>query len=144
MPLFWSGNCRKLTRSGITYIVQKYAAAAQAISTDIPVTISPHVFRHTKAMHLVRANVNTILLKIISATQIFPQQRFMLVQTTKQNVRHWKKPLYVWNHLALRIGSRTLILLHGFHPLAKRNMLCTVEQSKNILASLFLGGSIHI
>ena len=25
MPLFWSGNYRKLTRSGITYIVQKYA-----------------------------------------------------------------------------------------------------------------------
>lgn len=49
MPLFWSGNYRKLTRSGITYIVQKYAAAAQAISTDIPATISPHVFRHTNA-----------------------------------------------------------------------------------------------
>lgn len=63
MPLFWSGNYRKLTRSGITYIVQKYAAAAQAISTDIPATISPHVFRHTKAMHLVQANVNTVYIK---------------------------------------------------------------------------------
>lgn len=68
----------------------------------------------------------------------------MPVQTTKQNVRQWKKPLYVWNYLALRIGSRTLILLHGFYPLAKRNILCTVEQSKSSLAPLFLGGAIHI
>ncbi len=77
MPLFWSGNYRKLTRSGITYIVQKYAAAAQAISTDIPATISPHVFRHTKAMHLVQANVNTVYIKDylghadISTTEIY-------------------------------------------------------------------------
>lgn len=77
MPLFWSGNYRKLTRSGITYIVQKYAAAAQAISTDIPATISPHVFRHTKAMHLVQANVNTIYIKDylghadISTTEVY-------------------------------------------------------------------------
>lgn len=68
----------------------------------------------------------------------------MPVQTTKQNVRHWKKPLYVWNYLALRIGSRTLILLHGFYPLAKRNILCTVEQRKNSFSPLFLGGAIHI
>ena len=71
------GNYRKLTRSGITYIVQKYAAAAQAISTDIPATISPHVFRHTKAMHLVQANVNTIYIKDylghadISTTEVY-------------------------------------------------------------------------
>lgn len=77
MPLFWSGNYRKLTRSGITYIVQKYAAAAQAISTDIPATISPHVFRHTKAMHLVQANVNTVYIKDylghadISTTEVY-------------------------------------------------------------------------
>lgn len=77
MPLFWSGNYRKLTRSGITYIVQKYAVAAQAISTDIPATISPHVFRHTKAMHLVQANVNTVYIKDylghadISTTEVY-------------------------------------------------------------------------
>ena len=54
-----------------------YAAAAQAISTDIPATISPHVFRHTKAMHLVQANVNTVYIKDylghadISTTEIY-------------------------------------------------------------------------
>lgn len=55
----------------------EYAAAAQAISTDIPATISPHVFRHTKAMHLVQANVNTVYIKDylghadISTTEIY-------------------------------------------------------------------------
>lgn len=144
MPLFWSGNYRKLTRSGITYIVQKYAAAAQAISTDIPATISPHVFRHTKAMHLVQANVNTIYIKDylghadISTTEVYARA------DNEAKRAHWKKPLYVWNYLALRIGSRTLILLHGFHPLAERNILCTVEQRKNSFSPLFLGGAIHI
>ena len=51
--------------------------AAQAISTDIPAIISPHVFRHTKAMHLVQANVNTIYIKDylghadISTTEVY-------------------------------------------------------------------------
>lgn len=36
MPLFWNGSRRKLTRSGITYIVQKYADMAQELSSGMP------------------------------------------------------------------------------------------------------------
>ena len=63
MPLFQNSRKQKLTRSGITYVVQKYAEMAGNISPDIPVKLSPHVFRHTKAMHLVQANVNPIYIK---------------------------------------------------------------------------------
>ena len=77
MPLFWKGSRHKLTRSGITYIVQKYADMARATDTGMPTKISPHVFRHTKAMHMVQANVNPIFIKDylghadISTTEVY-------------------------------------------------------------------------
>ncbi len=77
MPLFWNGHRNKITRSGVTYIVQKYAAMARETSLEIPAKISPHVFRHTKAMHLVQANVNPVYIKDylghadISTTEIY-------------------------------------------------------------------------
>lgn len=63
MPLFWGAHRQKLSRSGITYIVNKYTDMARCESTDLPERISPHTFRHTKAMHLVQANVNTVYIK---------------------------------------------------------------------------------
>lgn len=36
LPLFWNGRRHKLTRSGVTYIVQKYAEMAQELSTGMP------------------------------------------------------------------------------------------------------------
>lgn len=77
MPLFWNPRRQKLTRSGITYIVQKYADMAKMETTEMPSKISPHIFRHTKAMHLVQANVNPVYIKDylghadISTTEIY-------------------------------------------------------------------------
>ena len=77
MPLFWNSRRQKLTRSGITYIVQKYADVASQATTDMPAKISPHIFRHTKAMHLVQANVNSIYIRDylghadISTTEVY-------------------------------------------------------------------------
>lgn len=60
-PLFYNKNRKPLTRYGITYILKRYAQqAAPAIDSD---TISPHVLRHTKAMHLLRAGVNMIYIR---------------------------------------------------------------------------------
>lgn len=63
VPLFWNSRHEKLTRSGITYIVKKYADLAGAENIDLPAKISPHIFRHTKAMHLVQADVHPIYIK---------------------------------------------------------------------------------
>lgn len=77
MPLFWNARRQKLTRSGITYIVQKYSDMASSESIEFPTKISPHIFRHTKAMHLVQANVNPVYIKDylghadISTTEVY-------------------------------------------------------------------------
>jgi len=77
MPLFWNSCWQKLTRSGVTFILQKYAKMAQKASPNIPNHITPHVMRHTKAMHLVQADVNPIYIKDllghadISTTEIY-------------------------------------------------------------------------
>jgi integrase/recombinase XerD len=74
-PLFYNKNRKPLTRYGITYILKRYAQqAAPAIDSN---TISPHVFRHTKAMHLLRAGVNMIYIRDflghadISTTEVY-------------------------------------------------------------------------
>lgn len=77
MPLFWNTHRQKLTRSGVTYILRKYVEMAQKISSEMPSNISPHKLRHTKAMHLVQANVNPVYIKDflghadISTTEIY-------------------------------------------------------------------------
>lgn len=56
-PFFFNVRGEKLTRQGITYILQKYADSANIES------ISPHVIRHSKAMHLTDADINPIYIR---------------------------------------------------------------------------------
>ena len=57
-----SGN--KLTRSGVEYIIGKYAKMAGDIVSSInEKKISPHTYRHSKGMHLTQADVNIIYIR---------------------------------------------------------------------------------
>ena len=48
----------------MTYILAKYAEQARARTTAaFPPRVTPHVLRHSKAMHLVQANVNLIYIR---------------------------------------------------------------------------------
>lgn len=63
-PLFVNKQHNKLTKEGIAYIVSKYAALARNTSAAIvPNVITPHMFRHSKAMHLLQAGVNLIYIR---------------------------------------------------------------------------------
>jgi integrase/recombinase XerD len=54
-PLFSSGGGRALTRSGIYKIVRRHASRFDDVRTGRRIT--PHVFRHTAAVHLLEAGV---------------------------------------------------------------------------------------
>lgn len=60
-PLFYNRVGEPLTRSGIAYIVKKYAKTADmSLSVN---EVTPHVFRHTKAMHLLQAGVELVYIR---------------------------------------------------------------------------------
>jgi site-specific recombinase XerD len=63
-PLFFNSRRQKLTRAGVSYIINKYVKAAREQNTTLlPDKVSPHVFRHTKAMHLLQTNVNPVYIR---------------------------------------------------------------------------------
>ena len=62
-PLFINNQHRKLTKEGVAYIVAKYAESARQISTIVPPKVKVHMFRHSKAMHLLQAGVNLIYIR---------------------------------------------------------------------------------
>jgi len=59
-PLFFNCWKEKLTRQGVSYIINKYA---KNISSDNRITA--HCLRHSKAMHLTQADVNPIYIRDI-------------------------------------------------------------------------------
>jgi len=65
-PLFFNRSGAKLTCSGVTYILKKYASMARIVHPElIPRQISPHILRHSKAMHLLQAGVNLVYIRDI-------------------------------------------------------------------------------
>jgi site-specific recombinase XerD len=63
-PLFPGKKGEKLTRAGISYILGKYADMARAQDASmVPLKLSPHCLRHSKAMHLLQSGVNLVYIR---------------------------------------------------------------------------------
>lgn len=62
-PLFTNNQQNKLTKEGVAYIISKYVELARRTSTIVPAKVKPHMFRHSKAMHLLQAGVNLIYIR---------------------------------------------------------------------------------
>ena len=77
-PLFCNNRGEKLTRMGITLILKKYANKAKIKNPSlIPDIVTPHVLRHSKAMHLLQSGINLVYIRdflghtSISTTEIY-------------------------------------------------------------------------
>lgn len=63
-PLFFNKKREKLTRAGLSYILNKYVDQAKAVNKALfPEKMSAHVLRHSKAMHLLQSGVNLIYIR---------------------------------------------------------------------------------
>ena len=94
--LFVNRQGNPLTRAGATYILNKYVQMA-----ELDTHVSPHILRHTKAMHLLEAGINIFYIKDllghedISTTEIYaetdPEMAAEAISKMlgKQPVRKW-------------------------------------------------------
>jgi len=64
-PLFFNQRKSKLTRGGVSYILRKYAEKLSSKYPDMPEKLTPHVLRHSKAMHMYQSGVNLVYIRDI-------------------------------------------------------------------------------
>ena len=63
-PLFPNPQGNKMSRMAVLNIVKKYQGMARAVSPElIPEDIGCHSFRHTKAMHMLEAEINLVYIR---------------------------------------------------------------------------------
>lgn len=95
-PLFMNQRLEKLTRAGICYILKKYAILAHMAHEHFPSpkSVTPHVLRHSKAMHLLEAGVNIIYIRDIlghvdvSTTEVYARANMAMKQAALEKVSH--------------------------------------------------------
>lgn len=97
VPVFLNKQKSKLSRAGITYILKKHFEVAHQDNGDLfPSNISPHVLRHSKAMHLLEGNVNLIYIRdflghaSVSTTEIYakanPELKRKAIEEASQHI----------------------------------------------------------
>ena len=76
--VFVNQRKQQLTRWGVSYIIDKYVGLARMCNGfDVSFPITPHVFRHSKSVHLLQSGVNLIYIRDFlghsdcSTTQIY-------------------------------------------------------------------------
>ena len=62
-PLFFNRQKTALTRMGVVYVLKKYVDLARVQCPSLPDKVTPHMLRHSKAMHLLESGVNLIYIR---------------------------------------------------------------------------------
>lgn len=76
-PLFSNHRGEKLTRAGVTYILKKYCDKVRKSDPSFPDKVSPHMLRHSKAMHMLQAGIDLTYIRDflrhsqITTTQVY-------------------------------------------------------------------------
>ena len=82
-PLFFNARHEKLSTPGVGDILDRYFQRAQRNNPgSLPDKISPHVFRHSRAMHLLQAGVNLIYIRdVLGHATIITTERYARVDS---------------------------------------------------------------
>ncbi len=115
-PLFFNRKGEPLSRWGVSHIIDKYVKKAQTngdLCVGFPIT--PHTFRHSKAMHMLHAGINLFYIRDIlghvdvSTTEIYARadtemKRKAIEASCKdilpdENFRDWNKNINIMNFL---------------------------------------------
>ena len=62
-PLFRNRCDQQLSRSGIRYILQKHVGKARSKRPSLNRTVTPHMLRHTKGMHLLQSGISPEMIR---------------------------------------------------------------------------------
>lgn len=106
-PLFYNCWRSKLTTPGVTYILTKYAREARVVHPElVPEKLSPHSLRHSRAVHMLQAGVELILIRDflghanVSTTEIYmridSKQKREALEKTYENVGIKEPKLKSW------------------------------------------------
>lgn len=93
-PLFLNRHGRQLSRFGVGYLVDKYVMQARLTCPDLNFPISPHTLRHTRAMHLLEANIPLVIIRDfldhadINTTEIYARASLKMKQEALSKVEN--------------------------------------------------------
>ena len=107
-PLFFNNCKEKFTRAGITYILNKYVARANAKRpVHVPKKLSCHTLRHSKAMHLLQAGVNLVYIRdllghtSVQTTEVYARadsaHKRRVIEAAYQDVTPKQHPVWAEN-----------------------------------------------
>lgn len=109
LPLFSNSWGEKFTPPGINYVINKYVSMAKDAHPSLfQNKISAHVFRHSRAMHLLQAGVNLVYIRdilghvSIQTTEIYAradseqkrnalEKAYESIGITEPKVKNWEK-----------------------------------------------------
>jgi len=111
--IFRNRSQAKLTRAGIAYILNKYVERARTLHPElIPKNVSPHCFRHSKAMHLLQSGVNLVYIRdflghaTIKTTEMYARADSLMKRQALEKAYQITSPpeMPVWqqNHALLK------------------------------------------
>src|SRR3970040_2687206 len=91
-PLFRNERDQHLSRSGVRYILQKYLRKARSKCPSLDRTVTPHMLRHTKGMHLLQSGISLEMIRDflghvdVKTTQIYARANLEMKRKALEKV----------------------------------------------------------